>query len=255
MSLFTRNKSTLVTPEDALPGRDVEIPTSATHYVLNTPLKPPFPDGLEQIVVGMGCFWGAERLFWEAQPGVYTTAVGYAGGITPNPTYEEVCSGTTGHTEAVLVVFDPSRSATRRCSASSGRATTRPRACARATTSAPSTARPSTRPTRRSSRRPRRSKAMFEERLGSAGYGEITTEIARGPLLLRRGVPPAVPGQEPQRVLRPGRHGRVLPGRPRRQVDGPSSEGDSASSRALGSARCLTSRSLVWLSSAQGSAA
>jgi peptide-methionine (S)-S-oxide reductase len=74
--------------------------------VLGTPLEPPFPDGLEQVVVGMGCFWGAERVFWNA-PGVYTTAVGYAGGFTPNPTYEEVCSGRTGHTEAVLVVFDP----------------------------------------------------------------------------------------------------------------------------------------------------
>ena len=80
----------------------------ATHEVLGTPIKGPFPDGLETIVVGMGCFWGAERIFWQA-PGVYTTAVGYAGGITPNPTYEETCSGRTGHTEAVLVVFDPAK--------------------------------------------------------------------------------------------------------------------------------------------------
>jgi peptide-methionine (S)-S-oxide reductase len=78
----------------------------ARHEVLDTPLEPPFPEGLEQLVVGMGCFWGAERVFWTAS-GVYTTAVGYAGGFTPNPTYEEVCSGRTGHTEAVLVVFDP----------------------------------------------------------------------------------------------------------------------------------------------------
>ena len=104
--LFTRAKTNMVAPEEALPGRDAPIPTSERHFVLGTPLKPPFPEGLQTAVFGMGCFWGAERLFWEA-PGVYTTAVGYAGGYTPNPTYEEVCSGRTGHTEAVLVVFDP----------------------------------------------------------------------------------------------------------------------------------------------------
>src|SRR5919199_3523690 len=100
------SKTRMVAPEDALPGRPDAIPTSDTHFVLGTPLKPPFPEGLETLVVGMGCFWGAERVFWQA-PGVYTTAVGYAGGVTPNPTYEEVCSGRTNHTEAVLVVFDP----------------------------------------------------------------------------------------------------------------------------------------------------
>jgi peptide-methionine (S)-S-oxide reductase len=105
---LARKKLHLPTPEEALPGRDTEIPVPDSHFVLGTPLKPPFPDGLERLVVGMGCFWGAERIFWEA-PGVYTTAAGYAGGITPNPTYEEVCSGRTGHTEAVLVVFDPEK--------------------------------------------------------------------------------------------------------------------------------------------------
>jgi peptide-methionine (S)-S-oxide reductase len=97
-----------VSPEEALPGREERMPVPARHEVLGTPLEPPFPEGLEQAVVGMGCFWGAERVFWRAD-GVYTTAVGYAGGYTPNPTYEEVCSGRTGHTEAVLVVFDPER--------------------------------------------------------------------------------------------------------------------------------------------------
>jgi peptide-methionine (S)-S-oxide reductase len=105
MFLFTK-KAEQVGPEEALPGRDEAMPVPARHEVLGTPLVPPFPSGSEQLVVGMGCFWGAERVFWRAD-GVHTTAVGYAGGYTPNPTYEEVCSGRTGHTEVVLVVFDP----------------------------------------------------------------------------------------------------------------------------------------------------
>jgi peptide-methionine (S)-S-oxide reductase len=99
-------KKTMVKPEDALPGRAERMPVPAKHFVNGAPLEPPFPAGLEQAVFGLGCFWGAEKLFWLT-PGVYTTAVGYAGGVTPNPTYEEVCSGLTGHTEVVLVVFDP----------------------------------------------------------------------------------------------------------------------------------------------------
>jgi peptide-methionine (S)-S-oxide reductase len=92
--------------EQALPGRSEKIPVPDVHYVNGARLEPPFPAGLEQAVFGMGCFWGAERKFWQA-PGVYSTAVGYAGGFTPNPSYREVCSGMTGHTEVVLVVFDP----------------------------------------------------------------------------------------------------------------------------------------------------
>jgi peptide-methionine (S)-S-oxide reductase len=108
MSFLLRKSRELPTAETALPGRDEAMRITARHLVLDTPITPPFPDGFEQIVVGMGCFWGAERLFWQA-PGVYTTAVGYAGGVTPNPTYQEVCSGRTGHTEVVLAVFDPAR--------------------------------------------------------------------------------------------------------------------------------------------------
>ncbi|MEX2516863.1 MAG: peptide-methionine (S)-S-oxide reductase MsrA [Gammaproteobacteria bacterium] len=103
-----RKKTALPEPADALPGRAQSMPVNGRHFVLGTPLQPPFPEQCEQIVFGLGCFWGAERKFWQLD-GVYTTAVGYAGGYTPNPTYEEVCSGRTGHTEAVLVVFDPGK--------------------------------------------------------------------------------------------------------------------------------------------------
>ena len=97
---------TMPAPEHILPGRPVPIPTAATHFVNGNPLKPPFPAGLEEAVFGLGCFWGAERKFWQT-PGVWSTSAGYAGGATPNPTYEEVCSGRTGHTEVVRVIFDP----------------------------------------------------------------------------------------------------------------------------------------------------
>jgi peptide-methionine (S)-S-oxide reductase len=105
---FGRDKSEMVEAADALPGRDREMPVPARHDVLGTPLKGPFPEGVDTAIFGMGCFWGAERIFWEA-PGVYTTAVGYAGGMTPNPTYEEVCSGRTGHAEVVLVAFETAK--------------------------------------------------------------------------------------------------------------------------------------------------
>jgi peptide-methionine (S)-S-oxide reductase len=105
MALFG-SKPRIPGPGEALPGRSEAMPVPPAHFVNRHPLVPPWPDGFEQAVFGMGCFWGAERKFWTA-PGVWTTAVGYAGGPTPNPTYREVCSGLTGHTEAVLVVFDP----------------------------------------------------------------------------------------------------------------------------------------------------
>jgi peptide-methionine (S)-S-oxide reductase len=103
-----RQKAAMVAPGDALPGRQTPLRVDRVHAVLGTPIVPPFPEGTEEIVVGMGCFWGAERLFWQLG-GVYTTAVGYAGGFTPNPSYEETCTGLTGHTEVVRVIFDPEK--------------------------------------------------------------------------------------------------------------------------------------------------
>ena len=203
----------MVAPEDALPGRPDPIPTSDTHFVLGTPLKPPFPDGLQTAVVGMGCFWGAERVFWQAD-GVYTTAVGYAGGYTPNPTYDETCSGKTGHTEAVLVVFDPEKityeeilklfweghdptQAMRQgndvgTQYRSAIYTTSPEQLATVEATA---------------RRVRR----------AAARGRLRRDLDRGRragrVLLRRGLPPAVPGEGAERLLRPRRHRRQLPDR------------------------------------------
>ncbi len=105
--MFLFKKSSLPAAREALPGRATPIPTAKTHFVNGRPLQPPYPEGLEQAVFGLGCFWGAERNFWQLGDGIHVTAVGYAAGLTPNPTYEEVCSGRTGHNEVVLVVYDP----------------------------------------------------------------------------------------------------------------------------------------------------
>jgi peptide-methionine (S)-S-oxide reductase len=177
--LFSRHKTDMVKPEDALPGRDEPMRVPDRHLVLGTPLEPPFPDGLETAVFGMGCFWGAERKFWElGAPGIYTTAVGYAGGYTPNPTYEETCSARTGHTEAVLVVFDPSvisydqllRVFWESHDPTQGMRQgndvgTQYRSAIYTTSPAQAEA-------------VERSRAMFQERLTAAGFGEITTEVA-----------------------------------------------------------------------------
>jgi peptide-methionine (S)-S-oxide reductase len=176
MFLFTK-PTTMVTADEALPGRDEPMPVPAAHEVLGNPIAPPLPDGLEQAVVGLGCFWGAERIFWQI-PGVYTTAVGYAGGFTPNPTYEEVCSGRTGHTEAVLVVFDPKQTSydeiLRRFWEGHDPTQGMRQGNDRGTQyrSAIYTLGESQRAAAEASRE------RFQSELGKAGYGEISTEIA-----------------------------------------------------------------------------
>src|SRR5215216_6794909 len=167
-------------PEQALPGRGAEMPVPDSHFVNGHPIKPAFPAGLEQAVFGMGCFWGAERKFWEA-PGVYTTAVGYAGGYTSNPTYREVCSGMTGHTEVVLVVFDPnvtSYEAMLKVFWENHDPTQGMRQGNDVGTqyrSAIYTTSPE------QQRAAEASRAAFQDRLTSAGYGGISTEIAEAP--------------------------------------------------------------------------
>jgi peptide-methionine (S)-S-oxide reductase len=107
--MFLFKKTSMPAASEALPGRATPIPTASRHFLSGRPLKPPYPEGVEQAMFGMGCFWGSERKFWELGDGIHVSAVGYAAGITPNPTYEEVCSGRTGHNEVVLVVYDPSK--------------------------------------------------------------------------------------------------------------------------------------------------
>src|SRR5579859_2940270 len=177
MRFLFGDKTEMVEPDAALPGRDETMPVPARHDVLGTPIAPPFPDGLETAIVGMGCFWGAERIFWQA-PGVYTTAVGYSGGFTPNPTYEEVCSGRTGHTEAVLVVFDPAQTSYEEIlrlfwenhdptqgMRQGNDGGTQYRSAIYTTSDAQRAAAEA-------------SRELFQAELSSAGYGEISTEIA-----------------------------------------------------------------------------
>jgi peptide-methionine (S)-S-oxide reductase len=180
LSNFSGHKSRMIEEGDALRGRDRTMPVPEAHFVNGHRLEEPFPDGLERAVFGMGCFWGAEKAFWSL-PGVYTTAVGYAGGFTPNPTYEEVCSGMTGHTEAVLVVFDPqvvsyeellkvfweSHDPTQGMRQGNDTGTQyRSAIYTYGELQAKSAA---------------ASRDAFEERLHAAGYGDITTEIREAP--------------------------------------------------------------------------
>jgi len=219
MAWLLRDKTEIVRPDHALPGRSEPMRVPDRHEVLGTTLTPPFPEGFERAILGMGCFWGAERVFWQAAlpldgltnpnreervfwqaalppdgltnpkreervfwqaPGVYTTAVGYAGGYTPNPTYEEVCSGRTGHTEVVLVVFDPARTDydeilrvfwenhdPTQGMRQGNDVGTQYRSLILSTT-----------PAQRE--RAERSRAMFQQALASSGFGEITTEITDG---------------------------------------------------------------------------
>jgi peptide-methionine (S)-S-oxide reductase len=175
--LFNKVKTTLVSSEEALEGRDEPIAVPARHTVLGNPLTPPWPEGFEQIVVGMGCFWGAERVFWQAD-GVWTTAVGYAGGFTPNPSYEEVCSARTGHAEAVLAVFDPAVTSyddMLRLFWENHDPTQGMRQGNDVGTQYRSAIYFGSEAEREAAER---SRDMFAERLGSAGYGDVTTEIA-----------------------------------------------------------------------------
>jgi peptide-methionine (S)-S-oxide reductase len=177
MSFLFKNKAEQVTPDRALPGREERMRVPQRHEVLGTPLEPPFPEGFEQAVFGMGCFWGAERIFWEA-PGVHTTAVGYAGGFTPNPTYAEVCGGRTGHTEAVLVVFDPAKTSFDELLRLFWEGHD-PTQGMRQGNDLGTQYRSAVYWTSESQRQAaEESKRDYEQRLGAAGYGEITTEIA-----------------------------------------------------------------------------
>ena len=181
MSFLFRDKSAMPEPADALPGRDTRpFHVPETHFVLGTPLEPPFPEGVETVIFGLGCFWGAERFFWQT-PGVYTTAAGYAGGFTPNPTYEEVCSGRTGHNEVVLVAYRPEEVSfddllrvfwenhdPTQGMRQGNDVGTQYRSGIYVTSDAQRQAAEA-------------SRDMYQERLSEAGYGEITTEIVDAP--------------------------------------------------------------------------
>jgi len=181
MALFSGSTSLrLPRPDQALPGHDTPMPVPEAHFVNGHPLTPPFPAGIETVVFGMGCFWGAERKFWQA-PGVYSTAVGYAGGYTPNATYKEVCSGMTGHTEVVLVAFDPTVTSFDQMlkifwenhdptqgMRQGNDVGTQYRSAIYATSA-------------EQVRAAEASRAVFQDRLTASGFGRITTEIAEAP--------------------------------------------------------------------------
>ena len=214
--LFTRKSHTMPAPEDTLPGRPGAMPVTERHVVLDTPIEPPFPEGIETAIFGMGCFWGAERLFWQL-PGVYTTAVGYSGGTTPNPSYEETCSGRTGHTEAVLVAYDPARISYDELLKTfwEGHDPTQGMRQGNDVGSQYRSALYWTTPAQQEAALA--SKARYAMALAQSGYGDDHDRARRGRrVLLRRDLPPAVPGAEPARLLRHRRHRRLVPDRHRR---------------------------------------
>jgi peptide-methionine (S)-S-oxide reductase len=182
MSMFLRrDKQRLPDADEALPGRpNRPFNVPERHFVLGTPLEPPFPEGLEQAMFGMGCFWGAERKFWELD-GVYTTAVGYAAGSTPNPTYEEVCSGMTGHTEVVFVVFDPTKTTYEKLLQTFWE-NHDPTQGMRQGNDVGTQYRSGIYTFSDAQRQAAEdSKKMFAERLATAGYGDVTTEVLSAP--------------------------------------------------------------------------
>jgi peptide-methionine (S)-S-oxide reductase len=176
VGIFGFHKTSMITAEDALPGRDQAVPVAGAHAVLGTPLQPPYPDGSQVAEFAMGCFWGAEKTYWQT-PGVISTSVGYEGGFTPNPTYEEVCSGRTGHAEAVRVVFDPAKTSyaellrifweshdpTQGMRQGNDRGTQYRSAIFYTSPEQKAAA--------------EESRDMYQKRLAEAGYGEITTDI------------------------------------------------------------------------------
>jgi peptide-methionine (S)-S-oxide reductase len=175
--MFGRDKTRLVDAGEALPGRDQAMPVPARHHVLGTPLAAPFPEGTRTAVFGMGCFWGAERKFWELGDGIVTTAVGYAGGHTPNPTYEEVCSGRTGHTEVVLVAYDPSKISYDTLLATFWENHDPTQGMRQGNDVGTQYRSAIYTEGEDQLKAAEASVAMYQERLGAAGYGEITTEI------------------------------------------------------------------------------
>ena len=213
-----RKKLEMPAAENALPGRPEAIATARTHFVNGRPLKGPYPEGLAMAMFGIGCFWGAERKFWELGDGVYVTAVGYAGGFTPNPTYEEVCSGRTGHNEVVLVVYDPKKISYERLlktfweSHDPTQGMRQGNDVGTQYRSAIYTFSPAQRAAAEAS--------PGELCQGACRRGHGTDhhrDRRRAAVLFRRGLSPAISGEEPARLLRPRRHRRELPDRHRRR--------------------------------------